>query len=757
MAGKKGRKVEISATLVTEDIIPCAICGREVDDEVLYGKIYAIGDIQCHYFCVLLSCCLVQKGRETDGLFGFLYRDILAEIERAKKHKCSYCSRGGATLGCSVSQCRKQFHLPCGREKNAVSLFYGNYKSYCQQHVPKQKVHDNVMESIKQRRKNKIKSKKGGADVFEHEESSSESEFVCLICYEEVEPYPGVQTFWPPCCARDAWFHRRCLQRMALTAGVHYLKCPLCNDKERFHEAVISQGYYIPDQDAAWELERNAYAEIYERNLRCDAEVCECPQGRDHDSNEGEWDLQPCLLCGWSGRHARCGPAPPVCASCRPAAPADLTRLTAQLRHVMLAEESRNRSETRRRPVMPSRMSLRRTKTDPKNVPSTSNAENKQEVTRQDLNLKPPRKPQYCLIKPTVLKNIEQNLLSPIKLLEKGVQEKINSEEIDNVIIDEKILEEVREKFRKPKPLCVKRKIVDEILQGLFDTVLKESKQKEIIKKWCSPKKREIKEETEPQDIISEDTAVARNPSTPVKVENQNESSNDSSSTFQLPPEFVADDSDHFSPQKLKKLDIQNNSSLEIFENNEIINIDVKKMDTQCDRSEVVDLKTPGKVKKCAFKFSPLDKETLSDENVGMDVESFKNCYLNEVDRHFVNNVPGEHGKKKSRKRKLNSKARIDKKKKRDHKELNKSKVYRKNERQKMKIRFKTRIKLKVCESKDKDLKQYVLSNVNNVVVRPQKEIGPIKRKYNKQEKSSDNLVQTSIQKFFAVKNCKTK
>lgn len=58
--------------------------------------------------------------------------------------------------------------------------------------------------------------------------------------------------------ARTQSMHRVCvwlirtfcssLQRMALSAGMHYLKCPLCNDKENFYEAVVDQGYYVPDR-----------------------------------------------------------------------------------------------------------------------------------------------------------------------------------------------------------------------------------------------------------------------------------------------------------------------------------------------------------------------------------------------------------------------------------------------------------------------------------------------------------------------------
>ncbi|XP_028170946.1 PHD finger protein 7-like [Ostrinia furnacalis] len=176
MAKKASVDKKLLAKLVTEtaDRKPCAFCQREIDDEITYGKLYSIGNIQCHYFCVLLSCCLIQKGKDEQGLFGFLYPDILAEVERSKKHRCSYCGRGGATLGCCVSQCRKQFHLPCGRERNAVSLFFGNFKSYCAVHAPKQKIADDVMAKARVRMradKNKSKGLVTKVENLEPEES----------------------------------------------------------------------------------------------------------------------------------------------------------------------------------------------------------------------------------------------------------------------------------------------------------------------------------------------------------------------------------------------------------------------------------------------------------------------------------------------------------------------------------------------------------------------------------------------------------
>ncbi|CAK1592368.1 unnamed protein product [Parnassius mnemosyne] len=741
MSSKKGGKTKkhlLLAKLVTGKKAPCVFCQRNVDDEIIYGKLYAIGDIQCHYFCVLLSCCLVQKGNDEDGLFGFLYPDIIAEVERSKKHKCSYCGRDGATLGCSVSQCRKQFHLPCGRERDAVSLFYGNYKTYCHKHAPKQKINDEIMAKVKLRSlaQRKIKQLKNQETIKkkildsttscvnenktdQDEEQKQEMEAVCVICYETVDGYPTLRTFWPPCCARDAWFHRSCLQRMALSAGMHYLKCPLCNEKEVFYKAVLSQGYYVPDRDAAWELEQNAFSEIYERPVFCAAPECCCPMGRDHDADTGAWDMLVCVLCGSSGMHEQCrqqlqdsNPDAPranryVCAVCAPVAPEDIDTLAECMETVVL-QGSPQEPEERRGVPMPSRMSLRRTKprTAPTERASSSNTQRngitiktekeeadeipKSDITasRLELNLKPPKKPPRGILEPlNTLKDIENILISPLKMFEQGLYERISQVGIKDLKLDSnQLVEQMRERFRKPRPLVEKKKIINNILESIFESLHKDkTKTKEPIKEWNSPKKysdsemetieKILKENNDPSteqnqvdiegidnninppimlnketiDLIDEnaiiDSGDVQYISKQVERDDETKETDDSSnSTFQLPPEFIAEENSNASlpifdtPKKFKPVHIQKDSSMEISKNNETVNIDVVKLketETKSDFITNLDIKSPFKANKCAYKFSPLDKEVLQSNKLDIDVECFKNHYLNEIDKDF--------------------------------------------------------------------------------------------------------------------------
>lgn len=45
-----------------------------------------------------------------------------------------------------------------------------------------------------------------------------------------------------------AWYHRSCLEEMAYSAGVHFFKCPLCNNIEEWQEEMLQCGIFIPDR-----------------------------------------------------------------------------------------------------------------------------------------------------------------------------------------------------------------------------------------------------------------------------------------------------------------------------------------------------------------------------------------------------------------------------------------------------------------------------------------------------------------------------
>jgi hypothetical protein len=127
----------------------------------------------------------------------------------------------------------------------------------------------------------------------------------CPICFEEFDPMDHRLTLWAPCCKRKGFFHRDCIQQQALNAG-YYFRCPLCNDHEKFGDAMSRFGIFIPARNALWETEPNAFSELRQRHNRCDAHRI-CPQGRANIVVGTMWELVLCKYCAAKGIHVGCG------------------------------------------------------------------------------------------------------------------------------------------------------------------------------------------------------------------------------------------------------------------------------------------------------------------------------------------------------------------------------------------------------------------------------------------------------------------
>ncbi|GBL90489.1 G2/M phase-specific E3 ubiquitin-protein ligase [Araneus ventricosus] len=63
-------------------------------------------------------------------------------------------------------------------------------------------------------------------------------------------------------------------------------------------------GICVPEKDASWELEENAYQDLLYRP-ECGADDCHCADGRKYNG-ESAWVLLPCCNCGADARHQSC-------------------------------------------------------------------------------------------------------------------------------------------------------------------------------------------------------------------------------------------------------------------------------------------------------------------------------------------------------------------------------------------------------------------------------------------------------------------
>ncbi|KAM4014612.1 G2/M phase-specific E3 ubiquitin-protein ligase isoform 1-T2 [Anomaloglossus baeobatrachus] len=275
--------------------LPCVLCGRRDDCPEKYGekKTYVEHNLTLHYNCLLLSSGIWQRGEEDEGIYGFLFDDIKREVNRARKLKCHVCKLNGASIGCVFPRCKRGYHFPCGTEKQCIFQFMDTFRSYCWEHRP-------VQTPLSTQSK----------------ESSS-----CTVCLESIDHVPSYHVIRGPCC-KTSWYHRECLQRQALSAGLFFFRCTVCNNRDKFQKEMLHMGIHIPERDASWELEENAFQELLVRHQHCDVEKCLCEKGRNYNMPESKWEVVRCQCCGSSGTHVACSSVEGVshtweCAECR--------------------------------------------------------------------------------------------------------------------------------------------------------------------------------------------------------------------------------------------------------------------------------------------------------------------------------------------------------------------------------------------------------------------------------------------------------
>lgn len=63
----------------------CLLCLREPGDPEKLGEFLQKDNLSVHYFCLILSSKLLQRGRSNRGFYGFLPEDIREEAARASR------------------------------------------------------------------------------------------------------------------------------------------------------------------------------------------------------------------------------------------------------------------------------------------------------------------------------------------------------------------------------------------------------------------------------------------------------------------------------------------------------------------------------------------------------------------------------------------------------------------------------------------------------------------------------------------------
>ncbi|XP_074045196.1 LOW QUALITY PROTEIN: PHD finger protein 11A-like [Macrotis lagotis] len=121
--------------------ITCDLCPNNDERGILYVSQNL--ELIAHQNCLLYSSGLVESESDHPCLEDqdrhFDVELVKEEINRGKRLKCSFCFKKGATVGCDLKKCSKNYHFFCARQDQATietDEHGGTYKVFCQKHFP---------------------------------------------------------------------------------------------------------------------------------------------------------------------------------------------------------------------------------------------------------------------------------------------------------------------------------------------------------------------------------------------------------------------------------------------------------------------------------------------------------------------------------------------------------------------------------------------------------------------------------------------
>ncbi|XP_073525116.1 PHD finger protein 11 [Phyllobates terribilis] len=137
----------------------CDFCGLS-EGSATAGELQSTvdGSVVAHYYCMLFSPMVTEKDSQEDAEgFGFNIESVISEIDRGQKLRCTFCKKRGATVGCDVQSCKRNYHYPCLIRAKGKPI-PRKFIVYCSKHKYSTNANDLERLQRKQKRKRQQKS-----------------------------------------------------------------------------------------------------------------------------------------------------------------------------------------------------------------------------------------------------------------------------------------------------------------------------------------------------------------------------------------------------------------------------------------------------------------------------------------------------------------------------------------------------------------------------------------------------------------------
>ncbi|POI19822.1 hypothetical protein CIB84_016433, partial [Bambusicola thoracicus] len=116
----------------------CVLCGWEDVDPNISGRTFDQICFWVHEFCLLFANILFGDSPTQEGTVAIDLAALTRKVKQANQKQCCVCGERGAAITCAESGCERSFHLPCATDGECVTQFFGEHRSFCWEHRPRQ-------------------------------------------------------------------------------------------------------------------------------------------------------------------------------------------------------------------------------------------------------------------------------------------------------------------------------------------------------------------------------------------------------------------------------------------------------------------------------------------------------------------------------------------------------------------------------------------------------------------------------------------
>ncbi|XP_072206530.1 uncharacterized protein [Excalfactoria chinensis] len=123
-----GKRVTSAGAPVNGLLTACVLCRRADVDQNIVGRTFNQILFWVHEFCLMFANISFDETLSPAGTLGIDNAALTRKVKQANQQQCCVCGERGAAITCAESGCQRSFHLPCAKDRQCITQYFGQYR-----------------------------------------------------------------------------------------------------------------------------------------------------------------------------------------------------------------------------------------------------------------------------------------------------------------------------------------------------------------------------------------------------------------------------------------------------------------------------------------------------------------------------------------------------------------------------------------------------------------------------------------------------